>query len=114
MAVVIEIEMCYHWMVHCRLYISTTDSNYKISAKGHYVKLLRRKLYDKERVQFHTVNFPFICRNIPASPEYRVDISQLLRYSRAFGSFHDFLARGLRCLLKGSHHFGSFTVANKT
>jgi hypothetical protein len=47
MAVVIEIEMCNHWMVHCRLYISTTNSNYKISAKGHYVKLLRRKLYDK-------------------------------------------------------------------
>jgi hypothetical protein len=47
MAVVIKIEMCNHWMVHFRLYISTTDYNYKISAKGHYVKQLRTTLYDK-------------------------------------------------------------------
>jgi hypothetical protein len=46
-AVVIKIEICNHWMAHCRLYISTTDFNYKISAKGHYVKLLRTKLYGK-------------------------------------------------------------------
>ena len=39
--------MCNHWMIHYRLYISTTDFNYKISATGHYVKLLRTKLYDK-------------------------------------------------------------------
>jgi hypothetical protein len=56
MAVVIKIEMCNHWMVHYRLYISTTDSNYKISAKGHYVKLLRTKLYMLYRVH------PAMCR----------------------------------------------------
>ena len=33
--------------------------------------------------------------NIPAAPAYGVYISQLIRYSRACGSYHDFLDRGL-------------------
>jgi hypothetical protein len=41
------------------------------------------------------VNFPFICSNIPAAPAYWVYISQLIRYSRDCGSYHDFLDRGL-------------------
>ena len=41
------------------------------------------------------VNFPFICSNIPASPAYGVFISQLIRYSRACGSYYDFLDRGM-------------------
>jgi hypothetical protein len=41
------------------------------------------------------VNFPFICNKIPAAPAYGVYISQLIRYSRACGSYHDFLDRGL-------------------
>jgi hypothetical protein len=36
----------------------------------------------------------FICSNIPATPAYGVYISQL-RYSRACGSYQDFLDRGL-------------------
>jgi hypothetical protein len=46
------------------------------------------------------VNFLFICSNIPAAPAYGVYISQLMRYSRACGPYHDFLDRGL--LLKPS------------
>ena len=111
MAVVIEIEMCNHWMVHCRLYISTTYFNYNISAKGHYVKLLRRKLYDKREGSISHRELSILYADIFQD---HLHISQLFRYSRAFGSFHDFLDRGLRCLLKGSYHFGSFTVANKT
>jgi hypothetical protein len=42
---VIKIEMCIQWMVHCHLYITTT--NYKIVTKGHYIELFRTKLYDK-------------------------------------------------------------------
>jgi len=38
------------------------------------------------------VNFPFICSNIPEAPEYGVYISQLIRYSRACGSYQDFIA----------------------
>ena len=86
------------------------------------------KLYDKRYYfNFPIVNFPFICSNIPAAPAYGVYISQLLRYSRARGSYHDFLDRELlltkKLLNKGflvakrvrkSHHFESFMVATIT
>jgi hypothetical protein len=36
-----------------------------------------------------------LCSNIPAAPAYGVYISQLIRYSRACGSYQDFLDRGL-------------------
>jgi hypothetical protein len=60
-----------------------------------------------------TLLLPFICSNIPAAPAYRVFISQLIRYSRACGSYQDFLDRGLLLLVKlkssfrtlyGRHH----------
>ena len=57
---------------------------------------IRTKLYDKkDDFNFPIVNFPFICSNIPAAPAYRVYISQLIRYSRACGSYQDFLDIGL-------------------
>ena len=55
---------------------------------------LRTKLYDKrDDFNFTIVNFPFICNNIPATPAYELCISQLIRYSRACGSYQDFLDR---------------------
>ena len=45
--------------------------------------------------QFPIVNFQFICSNIPAAPAYGVYLSQMIRYSRACGSYQDFLDRGL-------------------
>ena len=57
---------------------------------------LRTKLYDKrDDFNFPIVNFPFICNNIAAAPAYGVYISQLIRYSRACGSYQDFHDRGL-------------------
>jgi hypothetical protein len=54
------------------------------------------QLYDKiDDFNFPIVNFPFICSNIPAAPAYGVYISQLIRFSRACGSYQDFLDRGL-------------------
>jgi len=48
---------------------------------------LRKKYYDKRyNFNFPIVNFPFITRTIPAAPAYGVDISKLIRYSRACGS----------------------------
>ena len=41
------------------------------------------------------VKIPFICSNIPAAPAYGVYISQLICYSRACGSYQDFLDIGL-------------------
>jgi hypothetical protein len=53
---------------------------------------LRTKLYDeRDDFNFPIVNFPFICSNIPAAPAYGVYISQMIRYSRACGSYQDFL-----------------------
>jgi len=49
-------------------------------------------LYDeRDDFNFPVVNFPFICSNIPSAPAYEVYISQLIRYSSACGSYHDFL-----------------------
>ena len=62
---------------------------------------VRTKLYDK-RVDFNfpIVNFPFICSNTPATPANGIHISQLMRYSRACGSYHDFFDRGLQLTRK--------------
>jgi hypothetical protein len=47
------------------------------------------KLYDKrDDFNFLIVNFPFICSKIPAATAYGVYISQLIRHSRACGSYH--------------------------
>ena len=72
--------------------VSFLDIHFEIDSEGR----LRTKLYDKrDYFNFPIVNFPFICSNIPAAPSYGVYISQLIRYSRACGSYHDFLDRGL-------------------
>jgi hypothetical protein len=66
--------------------------NLEIDSEG----WLRKKLYDKRGdFNFLIVYFPFICSNIPAAPEYGVYTSQLIRYSRAYGSYQNFLHRGL-------------------
>ena len=49
----------------------------------------------RDDFNFPIVNFLFMCSNIPAAPAYGVYISQLIGYSRACGSYHDFLDRGL-------------------
>jgi hypothetical protein len=65
---------------------------------------LRKKLYDKrDDFNFPIVTFPFICSNIPAAPAYGVYLSQLIRYSRACGSYQDFLDRGLLLTRKLLH-----------
>ena len=57
---------------------------------------LRTKLSDKRGdFNFPIVNFPFVCSNIPAATAYGVYISPFIRYSRACGSYQDFLDRGL-------------------
>jgi hypothetical protein len=72
----------------------TITKNYKISITDKLIKL-----YDKrDDFNFHIVNFPFIYSNIPAAPAYGVYISQLIRYSRACGSYQYFVDR--RLLLK--------------
>jgi hypothetical protein len=70
-------------------FASYLDLHLEIDSEG----WLRTKLYDKrDDFNFPIVNFPF--SNIPAAPAYGVYICQLIRYSRACGSYHDFLDRG--------------------
>ena len=100
---------------------SYLDLHLEIDREGR----LRMKLYDKrDDFNFPIVNFPFICSNIPATPAYGAYISQMIRYSRACGSYQDFLDRGLLLerkllnqgflLVKLSHHFENVTVAPMT
>ena len=72
---------------------SYVDLRLEIDSEGQ----LRTKLYGRryDFDNFSIVNFPFICSNIQAAHAYGVYISQLIRYSRAFGSYQDFLDRGL-------------------
>jgi hypothetical protein len=59
-----------------------------IDSKGR----LRTELNDKrDDFNFHIAKFPLICSNIPAAPAHGVYISQLIRYSKACGSYQDFL-----------------------
>jgi hypothetical protein len=71
---------------------SHLDLHLEIDSEGR----LKTKLNDKrDDFNFPIVNFPFICSNIPAAPAYGVYISQLIRYSRACGSYQNFFDRGL-------------------
>ena len=55
---------------------------------------LKTKLNDKrDDFTFPIVNFPFISINIPASPDYGVYISQLIRYYRACAQYSNILDR---------------------
>ena len=84
------------------------------------------KLYDKrDDLSFLIVHFPFICSNIPAAPVLGVYISQLIRYFRSYGSYQDFLGRGLTLTMKllnqafilnklKSNHFESVTATTQT
>jgi hypothetical protein len=88
-------------------------------------KNLRQKTYDKrDDLNFPIADFPFICSNIPAVPAYEVYIYQMKRYSKACGSYHNSLDRGLlltrnllnqgSLLVSWTHHFVNFAVATMT
>jgi hypothetical protein len=55
---------------------------------------LSTKICDKrDDFNFKIINFPNMCSNISASPEYGVYISQLIRYARASSNYSDILKR---------------------
>jgi hypothetical protein len=108
----------------------TTDTDTSASYLDLHLEIdsewrLRTKLYNKrDDFNFPIVNIPFICSNIPAAPAYGVYISQLIRYSRACGSYQDFHDRGLLLtrkllnkvflLVKLKSSLRKFTVATTT
>ena len=81
----------------------TTDKDKSASYLYHDIHLnidnksrFRMKLYDKMNdFNFPFVFFLFICCIISAVSEYGTYISQLKRYSRACGFYHEFLDRRL-------------------
>ena len=66
------------------------DFHFKIDSEG-----WNETLQQKRWFYFLIENFQFIFSNSLAAPAYGVYISQLIRYSRACGSYEDFLDRGL-------------------
>ena len=91
---------------------SYSDLQLEMDSQGH----LQMKLYKKrDDFNFLIVNFPFIGSNIAAAPGYGVHIQQLIRYSRALGSYQNGHVRELlltRQLL--NQGFIRFTVAIMT
>jgi hypothetical protein len=89
-----------HWVYPIELEMKDTsylDLQFEIDDEGR----LGRKHYDKrDDLNFPIVNFPFVCGNIPAAHAYGVYLSQMIRYSRACGSYQDFLERGLLLTMK--------------
>ena len=98
----------FNFMFCCWSYLSHWASNKdttNTARSASYLKLhleidnesqLRTKLYDKkDDFNFPIGNFPFICRNIPASFANEIYIAQLIQYSRACGSCQVFLDRRL-------------------
>jgi hypothetical protein len=89
-----------HWAwnkwYHRERYLCRSASYLDLRIKIYSEGWLRTKLYyRRDDFNFPIVNFPFICSNIPAAPAYGVFISQVIWYSRACGSYLDFLDRGL-------------------
>ena len=72
-------------MLHTLTYTSKIESEDRLITK----------VYEK-RDDFHfpILNFPFTCSNIPAAPAFGAYIFPMIRYSRACGSYQDFLDRG--------------------
>jgi len=79
----------------------TTDTDRSASYLDPHLEIdnkdrLRTKLHDiGDGFNFRIFNVPFICSNIIAAPAYGVYFSQLIQYSRACVSYHDYLDRGL-------------------
>ena len=100
------------------------DIGYNLSPQTLHYDITERKYDKRDNFNFPIVNFPFICSNIPTAPAYRVYISQMIRYSRACGSYQDFLDRGLLLtrkllnqgflLVKLKSSLRNFTVATMT
>jgi len=78
-----HVQVIYQYILSMGMF----DVNLEIDNEGR----LRTKRYEKR----DAFNFPFICRNIPVASSYEVYISQLIQYSRACGSYQDFLDRWL-------------------
>ena len=73
------------------LTISETTESTSVAS---YLDLLLTKLYDKrDAFGFHIVNFLFMSSNTSSAPAYVFYASQLIRYTRCYSNYSDFLSR---------------------
>ena len=63
---------------------------------GGTVNFILPFMTNRDDFNFHITNFPFLGSNKPASPDYGVFISQLIRYARACSSYVCFILRATR------------------
>ena len=87
-----RLTFCLHHVLnlkYCSLTFSASGKfkMFEINLLEHCTTRIKRK-----RLLFWTY---IRTNNIPATPAYRVYISQVIRYSRTCGSYHDFRDRGL-------------------
>ena len=62
--------------------------------------IVSTKIYDKwDEMKFDMDNFPFLDGDVPRSPSYVVNISQLTRFARVCFNVDDFNNRNKFCLL---------------
>ena len=58
--------------------------------------IVSSKIYNKrDDFNFEIVNFPFLDGDVPRSPSYGVNISQLIRFARVCSNIDDFNNRNL-------------------
>jgi len=77
------------WLLYCLFTVSYTVVLYLC----YYLASILSYFVKRYDFTFPIVNFSFINRNMLASPAYAVNISQLLRYSRACSQYSDFMDR---------------------
>ena len=90
LSIILDLQNFFHWYILQSLEVKeTTDTASSASFLDLYLEFddsgqISTKIYDKrDDFNFKIINFPNMCSNIPASPEYGIYISQLIRYARA-------------------------------
>jgi hypothetical protein len=101
LSIILDLQNFFHWLSSRVEIKETTDTASSASFLDVYLEYddsgqLSTKIYDKRGdFNFKIINFPNMCSNIPASPTYSVNISQLIRYARASSNYSDFFKRHL-------------------
>ena len=81
-------------VIFCNLIKETSETAFFSSYLDLYLHIdngkLTFRLYNKrDNFNFSLLNFPFLSSNIPSTPAYDVNVSQLIRYARACSEYQD-------------------------
>ena len=95
-SVTIQLLIYYSARWFCAKYMSASFVDLDLEIDSEDRLITKSYIRKRDDFNFPIVNFPFMCSNIPDG----VYISQLIRHSRACGSFHDFLDKGVQLTRK--------------